>query len=110
MAAVPRGSARLPDDGLPADASPAEYLRAARSALVAGRAGEARSALEMAQTRLLTRDVDQGQERFPSRDTAVRQISAAISALAADDRIAGLDHIEAASQSIGAPAGRNVSN
>jgi hypothetical protein len=90
-------------DSLPADAAPGTYLRAARGALLAGRGTEARSALEMAQTRLLSRDVDAGQERFPSESKAVRDISDAIAALAANDRASSLRLIENASLSIGAP-------
>jgi hypothetical protein len=101
--AAPLVSARLPTPPLSSEASPADFLRAARGALAAGRNGEARSALEMAQTRLLDRSVDAGKESVPSHDLAVKQISEAIDALAADDRMACLRYIEFASQTIGSP-------
>jgi hypothetical protein len=85
------------------EASPADFLRAARGALAAGRNGEARSALEMAQTRLLDRSVDAGQESVPSHDLAVKQISEAIEALADNDRMTCLRYIEFASRTIGSP-------
>jgi hypothetical protein len=96
-------AARQTDDQLPDDGAPGTYLRVARGALLAGRGTEARSALEMAQTRLLSRDVDSGQERFPSDNKAVRDISDAIAALGANDRASSLRLIENASLSIGAP-------
>lgn len=102
-AAAPFVSTRLPEPAVSPDASPADFLRAARGALVAGRNGEARSALEMAQTRLLDRSVDAGQERVPSHNLAVKQISEAIDALVANDRMACLRYIEFASRTIGSP-------
>ena len=95
--------ARLPTPALSDEASPGDFLRAARGALASGRNGEARSALEMAQTRLLSREVDAGKESIPSKNLAVRQISEAIDALAANDRMACLRYIEFASRSIGSP-------
>jgi hypothetical protein len=93
----------LPTPPLSPEASPADFLRAARGALAAGRNGEARSALEMAQTRLLDRSVDAGQESVPSQNLAVTQISRAIDALAANDRMTSMRYIEFASQTIGSP-------
>jgi len=95
--------ANLPMPALSPEASPADFLRAARGALAAGRNGEARSALEMAQTRLLDRVVDAGKEQIPSNDLAVKQITDAITALAANDRMTCLRYIEFASQTIGSP-------
>jgi hypothetical protein len=97
------GSNDLPTPALSPDASPTDFLRAARGAVAAGRNGEARSALEMAQTRLLDRVVDAGREKEPSRNAAVKQISEAIDALAANDRLACIRYIEFASQSLGGP-------
>jgi hypothetical protein len=96
-------SNKLPTPALSAEASPVDFLRAARGALASGRNGEARSALEMAQTRLLGRVVEAGKEQEPSRDAAVRQISEAIDALVANDRMACLRYIEFASQTLGNP-------
>jgi hypothetical protein len=100
---APIVSARLPTPPLSAEASPADFLRAARGALAAGRNGEARSALEMAQTRLLDRSVDAGTESVPSDNLAVKQITEAIDALATNDRMACLRYIEFASRTIGSP-------
>ena len=98
----PTIAAKLPTPPLSPAASPADFLRAARGALAAGRDGEARSALEMAQTRLLDRWVDAGQETYES-NLAVTQISEAMGALAANDRMTCLRYIEFASQTIGSP-------
>ena len=104
-AAPPRLTERdmLPVPNLPPDAPPADFLRAARGAVVAGRLGEARQSLEMAATRLLSRVVDAGKERDPADDRAIRQISGALAALTANDRTGCVRYIEFASQSIGAP-------
>ena len=59
-----------------------DYLRAAQSALQAGRTGETQQALEMAQTRLLDRSVPQAQTNNPSDNPAVTQVSQALKALA----------------------------
>ena len=101
--ATPIISAKLPEPALSSEASPADFLRAARVALATGQNGAARSALEMAQTRLLDRAVDAGKENVPSHDLAVQQISEAISALTANDRMTCLRYIEFASETIGSP-------
>ena len=90
------GNLNLPTPAVGENASAADLLRAARSALAAGRTGEAQQALEMAQTRLLDRSVPLGQTDKPSDDPVVRQISQALRALAADDRPTCLRLIEAA--------------
>ncbi len=95
--------ATLPTPDLPPDATAIDFLRAARGAMAAGRTGEARSALEMAQTRLLSRAVDAGQERTPDDNVAVKQIAEAIAALQANDRMASLRYIEFASTTLGTP-------
>lgn len=94
---------RLPAPDLPPGSQPADYLRAARGAVAANRMGEARVALEMAETRLLDRAVDAGTEHDPSGDLAVKQITEALNALTANDRPGCLRYIEFASQTIGAP-------
>ncbi len=53
----PKIASALPAPAVGEDAPPADLLRAAESALAAGRAGEAQEAMEMAQTRLLDRSV-----------------------------------------------------
>jgi hypothetical protein len=95
--------ATLPTPALSPEASPADFLRAARGAVAAGRTGEARSSLEMAQTRLLSRVVDAGRESVPSDNAAVKEISEALGALSANDRMGCLRYIEIASQTIGSP-------
>ena len=96
----PAFAGRLPTPDLPTDAAPGDFLRAAQSALAAGRAQEARQALEMAETRLLDRSVEAGKERDPSSDRAVRLIVEAIDALTAGDRMAALHAIDRASATI----------
>src|SRR5262249_42495878 len=56
----------LPSPVVGEDAPVQAYLQAARSALVAGRTGEAQQALEMAQTRALDRSVPLFQTNAPS--------------------------------------------
>ena len=100
---APTVSQKLPIPALSPEAGPADFLRAARSAILAGRTGEARSSLEMAQTRLLSRVIDAGKEREPSDDLAVKQIGEAISALAENDRMNSVRFIEIAGRTIGVP-------
>ena len=76
----------LPSPPLGLDATPADYLHAAQTALQAGRTGEAQQSLEMAQTRMLDRSTPQFQTNNPSDNPAVAQISRALQALAAGDR------------------------
>jgi len=84
----------VPDVG--EDAPATAYLHSAEAALATGRSGEAQEALEMAQTRLLDRSVPLGQTGVPSADPAVQQISAALQALAAGDRMSCVNQIGAA--------------
>jgi hypothetical protein len=86
----------LPSPLIGANASPVDYLRAAQSALQAGRTGEAQQSLEMAQTRLLDRSVPMGQTDNPDSNPAVVQISHALRALAAGDRAQTMQLIQSA--------------
>lgn len=86
----------LPSPPVGPNASAVDYLRVAQSSLQAGRTGEAQQALEMAQTRLLDRSVPMGQTNNPSDNPAVRQISQALQALAAQDRAQVLQLIQSA--------------
>jgi hypothetical protein len=93
--------ATVPAPGLPApplgeNASAQDFLRAAESALVAGRNGEAQEALEMAQTRLLDRSVPLFQTHTPSPNPVVTQIAEALLALRGGDRMRTLLLIQAA--------------
>lgn len=89
----------LPAPPVSENASPSAFLRAAQSAMVAGRNGEAQAALEMAQTRLLDRSVPLFQTNNPSEIPAVQEIRLALLALSAGDRETSLRHIETAMRS-----------
>jgi hypothetical protein len=78
------------------DQRASDYLKAAQGALAAGRTGEARQALEMAQTRMLDRSVPMGQTNSPDDNPTVQQISRALQALAARDRATCMQLIETA--------------
>ena len=86
----------LPSPPLDRNASAADYLRAAQTALQADRTGEAQQSLEMAQTRLLDRSVPMGQTNNPSDNPAVTQVSQALRALAAGDRAQTMQLIQSA--------------
>jgi hypothetical protein len=90
------GGAVMPPVAAPQGDNPSDYLRAAQGALAAGHTRDAQEALEMAQTRLLDRSVPQGQTNSPSDNPAVGQISEALRALAARDRVSCLQLIQAA--------------
>lgn len=103
MAALPAASRAQsmiaqpqPSPDLSENASASDYLRAARSALLTGKMGEAAEALEMAQTRLLDRSVPLGQTGIPSDNPAVAKIAKAREALANQDRETCLGAINAA--------------
>jgi hypothetical protein len=86
----------LPSPAVGDNASAPDYLVAARSALAAGKTGEAQQSLEMAQTRLLDRSVPLFQTNTPSANPVVAQISQALQALAAGDRSSCMQMIDAA--------------
>jgi hypothetical protein len=86
----------LPSPQLGPNATPADYLRAAQSALSAGRTGEAQQALEEAQTRLLDRSVAYGQTNNPSDNPAVAQITQALHSLSAGDQARCMQLIQSA--------------
>jgi hypothetical protein len=99
--AADQPAASVPAPGLPAppvgeNASAQDFLRAAESALVAGRNGEAQEALEMAQTRLLDRSVPLFQTHTASPNPVVTQIAEALQALKSGDRMRTLLLIQAA--------------
>jgi hypothetical protein len=96
---VPEGTAvvpALPSPDLPNSDKPSDALRAAQGSLATGQLGEAQSALEMAQTRLLDRSVPLGTTDVPSANPAVRAISEAIRRLQAGDRPGCMESIETA--------------
>lgn len=67
------------------NAGPEGYLRAAQHALAAHKTGEAQQALEMAETRLLTRSMPVSQSGQPSADPMVSNVSRARQALGQGD-------------------------
>jgi len=83
----------LPQPALPEGARISDYLRAAQGAVAANHVGEAESALEMAQTRLLDRSVPLGQTNVPSDNALIGQIQQARQALQAKDRTTCLQMI-----------------
>ena len=94
----------LPAPALDENAAAVDFLNAAERALSAGRTGEAREAMERAQTRLLDRSVPLGQTDKPSDEPAVALISQGLRALDAGDRATCLRMIQAAVAAIGAPS------
>jgi hypothetical protein len=86
----------LPTPDLPEGSKPSDYLRAAQGALASGRTGMAEEALERAQTRLLDRSVPLFQTDNPFNNPLSQQITQARQALAAHDRAACMQLIQAA--------------
>ncbi len=76
----------LPSPDVGENAPSLAYLRAARTALLQGRTGEAQQALEMAETRALDRSVPLFQTGTPSRSPLVDTIEKALKALGTGDR------------------------
>ncbi len=75
----------LPSVDLGPNATAVDYLQLAQSALAANQTGRAQSALENAETLLLTRSVALDTTGNPDQHPAVRNISAALQALASSD-------------------------
>jgi len=86
----------LPSPDVGENAPPEVYLRAARTALLQGRTGEAQQALEMAETRALDRSVPLFQTNTPSKSPLVDTIGKALNALGAGDRAGAVQFIEQA--------------
>ena len=76
----------LPSPPVPAGSPPRAYLEAAQRALTLGRTGEAQQALEEAETRMLDRSVPPSRADVPDQRPGVRDVTAALQALAAGDR------------------------
>jgi hypothetical protein len=76
----------LPASSADTNATPRDFLRAARASLVAGKTGQAQQSLEMAETRALDRSVVQGQTSTPSDSRLVAEIRDARHALGGGDR------------------------
>lgn len=75
----------LPPVSLGPDATATRYLLEARRALAANQTGRAQSALEHAETLLLTRSVPIGAANDPDRNPAVLNVNAALRSLASGD-------------------------
>jgi hypothetical protein len=88
--------APLPTPAVDESAPPGAFLRAARQALVGGRAGEATEALERAESRLLIRSVRPSLAGRPSEQGLVGLVSQARAALDAGDPAGALRRIDAA--------------
>lgn len=86
----------LPAADVGDNAGTMEFLRAARSALLAGRTGQAQQSLEMAETRALDRSVPQGQTNTPSDSPVVARIRDARLALGSGDRRQAIELIDRA--------------
>jgi hypothetical protein len=86
----------LPGSGLGPDATSADYLRAARASLGAGRSGQAQQSLEMAETRALDRSVPQGETNTPSDSQLVSRIRDALHALGSRDNKQAITFIDEA--------------
>ena len=89
----------LPNPDVAPGTTASDALHAAEGALATGQLGQAQQSLEMAETRMLDRSVPLGQTNNPSDNPAIRDISGALQALAANDRPGCMRLIEAALES-----------
>jgi hypothetical protein len=107
---VPPGVQAQRRDAADADAASLEdaagQLRAAATALRAGRAGQANEFLERAESRLLTRSTPPAQAGQPVQSGPVGHISAARAALFANDRPKAQREIESALAALDRPTRR----
>ena len=86
----------LPQPNLDENSGPYDYLRTARTDIIAGRTGAAQQSLEMAQTRSLDRAILPGQSITPTDSPFIGQIRDALGALARGDRARAIALIDAA--------------
>jgi hypothetical protein len=86
----------LPSPAIGDNASPRDYLLAARTALLLGRTGEAQQALEMAETRALDRSVPLFQTSTRIKEPLIGEIEQALQALSEGDRGRAVQIIETA--------------
>lgn len=86
----------LPSPQIRDNASPRDYLLAARTALLLGRTGEAQQALEMAETRTLDRSVPLFQTGVRIKEPLIGEIEQALHALSEGDRSRVVQIIETA--------------
>ena len=86
---------RLPDPPVADEAPPSAFVAAARTAIAAGRSGEAMEAIERAESRVLVRSVRPSRASVPSDDALVRLLADSRAALARGDRAEALDRLAA---------------
>lgn len=86
----------LPAPAIDEDSSPLAFLLAAKSAVEAGRWGEAQEALERAESRVLTRSERPSRASAPSTQQIVGTLQRARRAVEARDRAKASDTIGAA--------------
>ena len=86
---------RLPDPAVGANASPRQYLMAARQALASGQTGVAQQALEQAETRQLDRSVAPSRANDAISGPVVSEISQARQALGNGDQAGAIRIIDA---------------
>jgi hypothetical protein len=86
----------LPSVDVGPNATAVDYLQVAQSALAADQTGRAQSALENAETMLLTRSVPLGTTADPDQNPAIANISAALRALANSDIQAAMNLVQQA--------------
>lgn len=95
----------LPAPDVAQGSPPEAYLRAAQRALAKKNTGRAQQALEMAETRLLTRSTDPAQANQPAQDPAIQNVTRARKALASGN----IQEAQAAIQSAIAGLGSGTS-
>lgn len=82
---------RLPDPPVADDAPVSAFVAAARTAIAAGRGGEAMEAIERAESRVLIRSVRPSRANAPSEQELVRVLADARAALRQGQRALALD-------------------
>lgn len=87
---------RLPDPPVDDDAPASAFITAARTAIAAGRPGEAMEAIERAESRLLIRSVRPSRANTPSDQDLVRTLAEARAHLRQGQRAEALDKLSQA--------------
>ena len=93
---------RLPTPAVGEDADVRAYLLNARTALAAGRTGEAQESLERAESRLLSRDVAPSRAGVPDSSPSVTELGNARRAIGSGDPATAVQLINAALARLGA--------
>ncbi len=93
LAAPAMAQIRLPDPPVADQAPPSAFVAAARTAIAAGRGGEAMEAIERAESRVLVRSVRPSRASAQSEQALVRLLAEARGALARGDRAGALDRL-----------------